>query len=88
MGASADIAKQVWGNELKTNLAKPQDFTTERCGCVNGSVTYLSIIHVEYLETASLRLRVPTGAGIVELSLLHSTLKCTEVYIYCEVRFG
>ncbi|KAK0457448.1 cytochrome P450 [Desarmillaria tabescens] len=30
VGASADIAKQVWGNELKTNLAKPQDFTTER----------------------------------------------------------
>ncbi|KAK0445840.1 cytochrome P450 [Armillaria borealis] len=29
VGASVDIAKQVWGNELKTNLAKPQDFTTE-----------------------------------------------------------
>lgn len=29
VGASIDIAKQIWGNELKTNLAKPQDFTTE-----------------------------------------------------------
>ncbi|KAK0221398.1 cytochrome P450 [Armillaria fumosa] len=29
IGASVDIAKQIWGNELKTNLAKPQDFTTE-----------------------------------------------------------
>ncbi|KAK0187625.1 cytochrome P450 [Armillaria mellea] len=30
VGASISIAKQVWGNELKTNLTKPEDFTTEK----------------------------------------------------------
>ncbi|PBK59726.1 cytochrome P450 [Armillaria solidipes] len=30
LGASVSIAKQVWGNESKTNLTKPEDFTTEK----------------------------------------------------------
>ncbi|KAJ7451769.1 hypothetical protein B0H11DRAFT_2246201 [Mycena galericulata] len=75
--ASVGVAKQVWGNEAKTHLLKPADFTTER---------FARVVEKSALVYNSMKEELGSAEHV--LTNLHSLLLRFTLVMVCRCGFG